>query len=112
MANLQKHRTHESLNTDTAASWDVNSILTAAVTGGSAASLDVSSYNTLGLFTDGEIYFGFTGTSTAAISTANDLKLAAGLSFIKVPKGIGNTVYFNYLATSGSSTVGIRLVKM
>ena len=52
MANLQKHRAHESLNTDTAASWDVNSILTAAVSGGSAASLDVSSYNTLGLFSN------------------------------------------------------------
>ena len=112
MANLQKHRAHESLNTETAASWDVNAALTAAVSGGSAASLDVSSYNTLGLHTSGEIYFAFTGNSTAAINTSNDLKLAAGLSFIKVPQGIGNIVYFNYLSTSGSATVTIRVVKM
>ena len=41
MADLQKFRSHESLNTETAAGWDVNSVLTAAVSGGSAASIDV-----------------------------------------------------------------------
>ena len=112
MANLQKFRAHESLNTETAASWDVNSVLTAAVSGGSAASLDVSNYSTLGLYTDGELYFGFTGNDTASITAANDLKLASGLSFIKIPKGIGDTVYFNYLSTSASDEVEIRIVKM
>ena len=112
MANLQKFRAHESLNTETAAGWDVNSVVTAAVSGGSAASIDVSSYTTLGLHSDGEIYFGFTGSSTAAISTSNDLKLASGLSFIKIPHGLGDTIYFNYLSTSASDTVALRIVKM
>ena len=112
MANLQKFRAHESLNTETAAGWDVNSVVTAAVSGGSAASVDVSSYTTLGLHTDGEIYFGFTGSSTASITAANDLKLGAGLSFIKIPKGIGDTIYFNYLSTSASDTRALRIVKM
>ena len=112
MANLQRFRAHESLNTETAAGWDVNSAVTAAVSGGSAASVDVSSYTTLGLYADGEIYFGFTGSSTASITAANDLKLGAGLSFIKIPQGIGDTIYFNYLSTSASDTVALRIVKM
>ena len=112
MANLQKFRSHESLNTDTAADWSVSTAVTAAVSGGSAASVDVSSYTTLGLHVDGEIYFGFTATSTAAINTTNDLKLAAGLSFIKIPKALGNVIYFNYLSTSSGSTRALRIVKM
>ena len=39
------------------------------------------------------------------------LKLAGGLSFIKIPKGVGDTIYFNYISTS-ASTVEVRVVKM
>ena len=111
MADLHKLTVQEAVNTETAAVWDINSVLTANASSGAALNLDVSSYHTLGLKTDGAIYFSFQNNSTAAKSTANDLILDAGLSFIKIPKGLGNTIYFNYLSTS-SSTVEVRVVKM
>ena len=58
-----------------------------------------------------EIYFHFHNTSTATLVEADALKLAAGLSFIKIPRGVGDTIYFNYVSTS-ASTVEVRIVKM
>tara|TARA_R100001244_G_scaffold55847_1_gene47765 strand:+ start:72 stop:410 length:339 start_codon:yes stop_codon:yes gene_type:complete len=112
MADLQKFRAHESLNTDTAADWLVTSGVTdAASSSGSALSVDVSEYTTLGLYAAGEIYIRFTKTSTATITQADDLKLAAGLSFIKIPSALGDTIYFNYQSTT-TTAHDLRIVKM
>ena len=56
MANLQKYRTHESLSIDSAAGWDGQS---ANTVGSSAESIDVSSYHTVHLMTDNDLYFEF-----------------------------------------------------
>ena len=53
--------------------WDVQSAVTVAST---AAGTNVSSYNSVTMHLDGEIYVNFGASSTAAISTANDIKLA------------------------------------
>ena len=113
MANLQKHRAHESLNTDTAATWELQTGTTDAPVAGAASpiSIDVTGYHTLGLTPAAEIYIHFHDTSTATLVIADALKLASGLSFIKIPRGLGDTIYFNYLSTS-SSTVEVRIVKM
>ena len=112
MANLQKHRSHESLNTDTAATWDlITTVTDAPISSGTAENIDVSGYHTLGLTPAAEIYIHFHNTSTATLDIADALKLASGLSFIKIPRGLGETIYFNYLSTS-SSTVEVRIVKM
>jgi hypothetical protein len=112
MANLQKHRAHESLNTDTAANWDVITDVTdAAASSGTVNNIDVSEYNTLGLTPAAEIYFHFHNSSTATLDEDDALKLASGLSFIKIPKGLGDTIYFNYVAT-GASSCEVRVVKM
>jgi hypothetical protein len=112
MANIGKFRAHESLNTDTAAVWDVITDVTdAASSSGTTENIDVSGYHTLGLTPASEIYIHFHNTSTATLDRDDALKLASGLSFIKIPKGLGNTIYFNYLSTS-SSTVELRVVKM
>ena len=113
MAQLQKHRAHESLNTDTAAVWDlITNVTDANATGGTVLNIDVSGYHTLGLTPAAEIYFHFHNSSIATLVIADALKLASGLSFIKIPKGLGDTIYFNYLATDGSSTCEVRIVKM
>ena len=114
MANLQTHRAHESLNTDTAAVWDVITDVTDAndTTDGTVLNIDVSGYHTLGLTPAAEIYFHFHNTSTATLVIADALKLASGLSFIKIPRGLGDTIYFNYLATHASSACELRVVKM
>ena len=112
MANLQKHRSHESLNTDTAATWElITGTTDAPASSGTATNIDVSGYHTLGLTPASEIYIHFHNTSTATLVIADALKLASGLSFIKIPRGLGDTIYFNYLSTS-SSTVEVRIVKM
>ena len=73
--------------------------------------IDVSGYHTLGLTPASEIFIHFHNTSTATLVEADALKLAGGLSFIKIPKGLGDTIYFNYISTS-ASTVEVRVVKM
>ena len=70
-------------------SWDVQSVITV---GSSAVATNVTSAKILGIHTDGEIYFNFSASSSASVSTANDLKLAAGLTFINVPKFSGQGV--------------------
>ena len=112
MANLQKHRAHESLNTDTAATWELITASTdAPASSGTATNIDVSGYHTLGLTPAAEIYIHFHNTSTVTLDEDDALKLASGLSFLKIPKGLGKTIYFNYVAT-GASTVEVRVVKM
>ena len=114
MANLQKHRAHESLNTDTAATWELQAETTDAPIAGAGApiSIDVSGYHTLGLTPAAEIYIHFHNNSTATLDEDDALKLASGLSFIKIPQGLGNTIYFNYKAVSTGSTAEVRIVKM
>ena len=88
--------------------WSVQSVITV---GSSAGVTNVTSAKIVGIHTDGEIYFNFSSSSTAAVSTANDLKLAAGLTFINVPKfsGSGVSQYLHHQRV-GSSNVSMRLV--
>jgi hypothetical protein len=86
--------------------WDVQSAVTVAST---AAGTNVSSYNSVTMHLDGEIYVNFGASSTAAISTANDVKLAAGLHSLTVPKQAGNSQYMNYQRVGGTD-VTMRLV--
>ena len=88
--------------------WSVQSVITV---GSSAGVTNVTSAKIVGIHTDGEIYFNFSSSSTAAVSTANDLKLAAGLTFINVPKfsGSGVSQYLHHQRV-GSSNISMRLV--
>ena len=86
--------------------WDVQSAVTVAST---AAGTNVSNYNLVTMRLDGEIYTNFGASSTAAISTANDIKLAAGLHSLTVPKQAGNSQYLNYQRVGGTD-VTMRLV--
>jgi len=80
MANRQKHRAHESLNTDTAATWELQAGTTDApiASSGTATNIDVSGYHTLGLTPAAEIYIHFHNTSTATLVLADALKTASG----------------------------------
>ena len=86
--------------------WDVQSVVTVAST---AAGTNGSSYNLVTTHLDGEIYINFGASSTAAISTANDIKLAAGLHSLTVPKQSGDSQYLNYQRVGGTD-VTMRLV--
>jgi|TARA_Y100000034_G_scaffold135465_1_gene207495 hypothetical protein len=113
MADLHHLSVQEAVNTDTSSVWDlITNVTDAEVSGGTIQNIDISGYHTLGLDPDGEIYFHFHNTSTATLVQADALKLAAGLSFIKIPRGMGSTIYFNYISTSASDAREVRIVKM
>ena len=86
--------------------WDVQSAITV---GSTAAGTEVSNYNLATVHIDGEVYVNFGASSTAAVSTSNDLKLAAGLHSLTVPKQAGNSQYLNYQRVGGTD-VTMRLV--
>ena len=86
--------------------WDVQSVVTVAST---AAQTKVSTYNLVTVHINGEIYINFGSSSTAAISTANDIKVAAGLHSFTVPKQAGDSQYLNYQRVGGTD-VTMRLV--
>tara|TARA_R100000687_G_scaffold66185_1_gene54894 strand:- start:79 stop:414 length:336 start_codon:yes stop_codon:yes gene_type:complete len=96
--------------------WSVQSVATSA---SSAAAIDVSSAQIIGMHLSGEIYFNFSTSSSAAVSTANDLKLGQGLTFLAVPRFVTDakeragsakdSVYLHHQRT-GSSDVTMRLV--
>jgi len=101
MADIQRYRAHESLNTQTAASWAVQS---AATVGSSASSVKVTGYHTIHIQTDEDIYFLFSSSSSDSINTSNDLYLMGGDSVysIRIPNGLGKDVYIQWERKGGS----------
>ena len=109
MANLQKHRAHESLNIESAADWQVQSASTADSDG---VAVNVTGYNTVHLQSDNDFYFRFNTTGTDSdINTSNDLYLKGGdnINSIKVPNGLGNKVYLIMERKSGSDAT-VRVI--
>ena len=107
MAKLQKFRAHESLNMDSAADWQiqtVNSITT-------AESYDVSNYHTVHLMSTQDIYFEFTNSSSDALATANTLYLMGGdtIYSLKVPRALGNSIYL-WIEDKSGSGASVRVV--
>ena len=109
MANLQKYRAHESLNTDTAAGWSQQTEVAVDAT---LDNDDVSSYHTVHLQTDEDIYFGFSTSTTDMIDVDESLYLKGGdtIYSLRVPHGLGNTVILQMREkTSADATVRLIL---
>ena len=110
MADLHKRSVQEALNVTVGGVWSVNS----AGTAGSSADVANTTHlalatmtSTLGVYSAVDIYFNF-ATSATDVTAANDMVIAKDtLTFITVPRGLGNTVYFNY----NSTTTGTGAVK-
>jgi len=115
MANLQKYRTHEALNTTVGGNWSVGS---AATTGSSAGVANTIHYalaagtHTMGVYSAVEIYFNFTADSGSDVSATNDLLIPKDtLTFLTVPRGLGSSIYFNHNSTS-TTTGAVRIVEI
>ena len=109
MANLQRHRAHESLNTDTAADWQVQSAVTVDADG---VAVNVTAYHTIHLQSDKDFYFTFNTTGTDSdVNTSNDLNLMGGdtIYTLKVPSGLGNGVHL-IMERKGSSDASVRVI--
>ena len=114
MAKLHKRSVQDSLNATVGGEWTVNS----AGTAGSSADVTNTTHlalatmsSTLGVYSAVEIYFNFTITTTD-VTAANDLVIPKNtLTFLTVPRGLGNTVYFNYNSTS-TTTGAVKTVEI
>ena len=114
MAKLHKRSVQESLNATVGGEWTVNS----AGTAGSSADVANTTHlalatmtSTLGVYSAVEIYFNFSITTTD-VTAANDLVIPKNtLTFLTVPRGLGNTVYFNYNSTS-TTTGAVKTVEV
>ena len=114
MADLHKHSVQESLNTTTGAEWSVKSVGTAgssASTGNTTHQLIKAATGAIGVYSAVEIYFNFSATTTD-VTAANDMLIPKNtLMFLTIPRGLGNTVYFNYNSTS-TTTGAVRMVEV
>jgi len=114
MADLHTHSVQEAVNATVGGKWTVSS----AVTTGSSADvantkhkLLHSSTSTIGVYSAVEIYYNFT-TSESNVNASNDLLIPANTQFfITVPRGLGNTIYFNHNSTS-TTTGAVRIVEI
>ena len=113
MAVLHKFSVKEALNVDVGGLWTVNGAGTAESNADvtDTVHLDVSGTSQIGIYAGVEIYFSFAASGTD-ITTANDLILPKDtLTFIIIPRGLGTTVYFNYLSTT-TTTGAVRVVEV
>ena len=114
MSKLHKRSVQEALNVTVGGEWSVN----AAGTAGSSASTGNTIHlalatmtSTLGVYSAVEIYFNF-ATSGTDVNADNDMVLPKNtMVFLTVPRGLGNTVYFNYNSTS-TTTGAVRTVEI
>ena len=114
MANLHHHSDQESLNATTGGVWTVNTAATAAAVGTVTDTEHLllgSSTATIGVYSATEIYFNFAATAVDIV-VLKDLVIPKNtLTFITVPRGLGNTIYFSYLSTS-STTGAVKTVEI
>ena len=114
MAKIHKRSVQEALNATVGGEWSVNSAGTAgssgAVTNTTHLALATTT-STLGVYSAVEIYFNFAASATD-VTAANDLLIPKNtLTFLTVPRGLGNTVYFNYNSTS-TTTGAVKTVEI
>tara|TARA_Y100001938_G_scaffold60365_1_gene84124 strand:- start:495 stop:839 length:345 start_codon:yes stop_codon:yes gene_type:complete len=111
MADLHALSVQESLNSmGTGGEWSVLSATNAG------ASSDVTNTihqvltrktATLGIYSNVEIYYNFSASQTD-VNATRDLIIAANTQFfITVPRGIGDTIYFNYNSTGSAGAIRI-----
>ena len=111
MATLQKFRAHESLNVDTAAGWDVQSRLT--ISSAAHVTSDVSAANQICIESESEILFRFDSSTSDTIVANNDPTIPANtLVFLKVPRGVGDTIIFHAKQATSASTKYLKIVHM
>jgi hypothetical protein len=114
MADLHKRSVQEALNATVGGIWTVNSPGTAGSSANVANSIHLAlatMTSTLGVYSAVEIYFNFSITTTD-VTAANDMVIPKNtLTFVTVPRGLGNTVYFNYNSTS-TTTGAVKTVEI
>ena len=111
MSVLQKYTTQEAVNVDTSAVWDVQTVVDTS-SGGIGANtnhVNVSNYHLVLIDATSSIDILFDNNATTNCSDTNDLKLNSGITSMKIPKGIGNTVWLHW-RRNGSTDATVRMI--
>jgi len=114
MANLHKRSVQEALNSTVGGGWSVKS----AAASGSSANVNntihvalASTTATLAVYSSVALHFNFTASETS-VNASNDMIVPKEtMMFFTVPRGLGNTVYFNHNSTT-TSTGSVRIVEI
>ena len=109
MAKLHHLTVQEGVNAaGSGGTWVVNSAATHVGTAtGNTVHVDVSESGQVGIYAAGAIYFNFSASSTDC-DTSNDLVIPAEtLVFMTVPRGLGDTIYFNHLGKGAACAVRV-----
>ena len=109
MADLHKRSVQEAVNLSVGGKWTVASVATHGGTSNTTTihySVDENT-SQIGVYSAVELYFNFTITTTD-VTVANDMIIPAStLVFMTVPRGLGDTVYFNHLGKGSAGAVRI-----
>ena len=119
MAIIRKQAVIESLNSalGTGGEWTATTSGTAGSVAADANTIHftiLSSTAQLGIYSDVDIRFKFTTGATDDIDVSEDDELilpAQSLTFIVVPRGLGESVYFHYISNS-TTTGSVRIVEV
>lgn len=113
MAKLHSLTVQEGVNASgPGGQWTVNAVSSAhtSTAAGHTIHLDVSGAAQLGIYAAGNIYFRFSADAGDDCIADNDLVIPGStLVFITVPRGLGNTIFFNHL---GVAVTTVKVVEI
>jgi hypothetical protein len=107
MANLRQFSAAEALNTEAAGVWDVETVVT--TTDSTVTHVNVSNYHNVILDTTSTICILFDTVSNTTATDGNNLEIPGGVTSIKIPKGLGSTIYLHWLR-NGSTDATVRVI--
>jgi hypothetical protein len=111
MANINKFRTNEAVNIEAAAEWNVQTRLT--ISSQAHVYSNVTGVHQIGVYSDSDVKFRFDNSTSDTISANNDLVLPSQtLTFVKIPQGVGGTMYVHFKQVSSASSKYLCLVHM
>lgn len=111
MAKLGIYTDDEGASLFAATEWTVSTALSVA-SGAVAEKLLNERTQYISLYASVDCYFRFDTLSGDTVVTANDVRIAKnGTRRIKVPRGLGNTIYFHVTPVDSESGKTVKLVE-
>ena len=116
MANLKEFSTQEAVNAEAAGKWSVQTAVDTSALGDptDTTHINVSDYHNVVIDCSSTICILFdtgatTGDGAESAFDGNNLELPQGVHALKIPKGLGNTIYLHW-RRNGSVNATVRMV--
>ena len=112
MANLKEFSVQEAVNAEAAGKWTVQTVVTTSSAG--VTHVNVSDYHNVIIDTTSTICILFdtaatTGDGDEAAFDGSNLELPFGVHALKVPKGLGNTIWLHW-RRNGAVNATVRMI--